>query len=77
MCGLEGKGIGEEVVKSFKENKICGATFLGMSSQQLVCVTASHHSVDTCGKLPGTFVLLAALGPVYTGETFSCMHTWI
>ena len=33
--------------------------------QQLVCVTASHHSVDTCGKLRGTFAVLAVLGPMW------------
>ena len=45
MCGLEEKGIGEEVVKSFKENKICGATFLGMSSHLQGGVTHLPHTL--------------------------------
>jgi len=32
---LEEEGIGEEVVKSFKENKICGATFLELQNEEL------------------------------------------
>ena len=32
---LEEEGIGEEVVKSFKENKICSATFLELQNDEL------------------------------------------
>ena len=32
---LDEKGIGEEVVKSFKENEICGATFLELQNDEL------------------------------------------
>ena len=44
---LEENGIGEEVVKSFKENEVCGATFLELQNDELKACTSCWNQSES------------------------------